>query len=279
MMYNNFLSEVKAAADFIRGKAGSFPQTAIAIGSGLGAFLNSVSASISLNYSDIPCFPASTVAGHKGALVIGLLEGRPLALWAGRKHLYEGAGVNQSLFSVYVMAELGVKILILTNAAGGVSNLLQAGDLMLIADHINLMFKNFQAAAQAGGKPCGVAGERQIYDAQLQQVARDAALREGIVLKEGIYLATCGPNYETKAEIQFMKFLGADAVGMSTAPEALMARQLGMRVLGISFISNSAVLPSDGKTAHEEVLANARLVEVKFSKLMTGIVKEIVSIT
>lgn len=278
-MENNYLLQVKEAARYIEGRIETFPKTAIVIGSGLGAFLNAVTAVHKISYSEIPHFPVSTVVGHKGELVIGSLEGRSIALLAGRKHLYEGAGVDQSLFYLRVVAELGAENLILTNAAGGLNSELKAGDLMLITDHINLMFRNFYSGAQGGASSKGMMKERSVYDHRLKQIARETSLREGIALKEGIYIATTGPNYETKSEIQFMKLLGADAVGMSTVPEALVARQLGIRVLGISFISNSAVLPSDGKTTHEEVLANAKLVEMKFSRLMTGIVKEIVPIT
>ena len=270
------LSNVKDAAAFLLRDNSVIPHLAIVIGSGLGAFLNTIEKTAQFPYATIPHFPVSSVAGHEGEWIFGTSDGNPVIILAGRKHLYEGAGVAACTFAIRLLGELGVRMLILTNAAGALSRHLLPGDLMLIADHINLMFSKplFPPNPERlfDRLPCSA----ETYDIRLRKIARDVASAEKIPLKEGIYLGTMGPSYETKAEAQFMKWLGADAVGMSTVLENIAARQLGMRVLGISYISNSVLFPGmQGKITHEEVLANAKLVEVNFAKLMRGVIRAI----
>jgi len=272
---NNIIhSEVKDASDFLRRDNPVIPHLAIVIGSGLGAFLNTIEKTRQLPYATIPHFPVSSVAGHEGEWIFGTSDGNPVIILAGRKHLYEGAGVASCTFAIRLLGELGVRILILTNAAGALNRNLQPGDLMLIADHINLTFRKPQVVPTSEKPFDRLPCPAETYDIRLRKIARDIASEEKIPLKEGIYLGTIGPGYETSAEVQFMRWLGADAVGMSTVLENIAARQMGMRVLGISYISNSVLFPGmQGKITHEEVLANAKLVEENFAKLLRGIIR------
>jgi len=270
-----YVDHVNQAAHFLRGQRRSFPRIAMIIGSGLGGFLNSVEKTREIRYTDIPHFPASTVSGHSGILILGALDHVPLAVFSGRKHVYEGAPLEDVVFPIRVIGTLGVKILILTNAAGGLNPDFIPGDLMLISDHINLMSRNPLAGPHVKDWGPRFPDMSEPYDRELRRLAHRIALENKIPLKEGVYVANLGPNYETKAEVGFLKSICADAVGMSTVPEDITARQKGIRVLGISYISNSLVLKPEMKTTHEEVLANARLVEKKFSAFMTNLIHAI----
>jgi purine-nucleoside phosphorylase len=270
------LEKVEEAADFLVKTINPFPEIAIIVGSGLGGFLKGVERNLEIDYSQIPHFPVSTVSGHSGKLIFGSVGNSPqLAIMAGRKHLYEGISAQDAVFAVRVLGQLGIKILILTNAAGGLNMNFIPGDLMLISDQINFMYQN-----PLTGPNVDEWGERfpdmsSPYDRELKKIAISVAVEKGIALKEGVYAAGTGPTYETKAEVTFLKFSGADAIGMSTIPENIAANHMGIRVLGISYISNSLVLDQTKKTTHKEVLENARLVEKKFADLLCGILDKI----
>ncbi len=270
---NEYVEHVNRAAGYLRGMSNPFPRIAMIIGSGLGGFLKQLEKKNVVGYADIPHFPKSGVSGHSGSLGLGVLDNVPLAVLAGRTHVYEGAALENVIFPVRVLGTLGVKILILTNAAGGLNPDFIPGDLMLISDHINLMFRNPLAGPHVRDWGPRFPDMSEPYDRDLRSLARKIALDLKIPLREGVYASNLGPNYETKSEVGFLKYISADAVGMSTMPEDLPARQMGIRVLGISYISNSLVLKQETKTTHEEVLANAVLVEKKFHTLMTSLIK------
>jgi purine-nucleoside phosphorylase len=244
------------------------------LGSGLGAFASSLADAASTAYADIPHWPKSNVVGHEGRLVIGGVAGRPIAALAGRAHFYEGHDLRTVTFATRVLGVLGVKTLILTNAAGGINTEYNPGDLMVIDDHINLL----------GSSPLvGPNDERfgvrfpdltNVYSPRLRRVADEAAAAQGLTLRHGVYVACHGPAYETPAEVRYLRTIGADAVGMSTVPEAIVARHMGIEVLGISCITNFAagVLPQP--LNHEEVLETALRVRSQFVELLTGIIAQ-----
>jgi len=267
-----YVDHVNRAAGFLQKQRRFFPRIAMIIGSGLGAFLKYVYKTGEIRYADIPHFPVSSVSGHSGVLILGALDNIPVAVLAGRKHVYEGAPIEDVIFPIRVLGTLGVKILILTNAAGGLNPDFIPGDLMLISDHINLMCRNPLAGPHVKKWGPRFPDMSEPYDRELRSLARRIARERKIPLREGVYVSNLGPNYETRAETEYLKYMGADAVGMSTVPEDITARQQGIRVLGISYISNSLVLKPEAKTTHEEVLANARLVEEKFCTFMTHLV-------
>ena len=249
--------EIKAAADAVRARVRDVPAAAIVLGSGLGDFAGSLDDAVSLAYGDLPHWPQSTVAGHAGRLVVGTCRGHRIAALAGRSHLYEGHDPGTVTFAVRVLGVLGIKALILTNAAGGVNTGFAQGALMVIDDHINLI----------GGNPLvGANDERfgprfpdmtEVYSARLRRLADEAGRETGVTLPHGVYVALLGPSYETPAEIRYLRTIGADAVGMSTVPEAMVARHMGLRVAGISMLTNLAAGISDKPLNHEEVLAMA----------------------
>jgi purine-nucleoside phosphorylase len=248
------LAAIDEAVRFVGSKTAVRPQIGLVLGSGLGAFAKSLDRGAALPYSQIPHFPASTAIGHAGDLVIGLSHGVPVAVMSGRVHVYEGYTFEQVVFPVRVLARLGVKTLILTNAAGSVNVNYKPGELMVIEDHINLM----------GGNPLTGPNDEQLgprfidmsdaYDAGLREIAEKACWKAGVPVRKGIYLALAGPSYETPAEIRMLRILGADAVGMSTVPEVIAARHIGLRVLGISCITNMAAGVLKKKLDHREVL-------------------------
>jgi purine-nucleoside phosphorylase len=269
---STYYDQIQDAAAFVRGRANAIPAVAVVLGSGLGQFVSSLERPTALRYGDIPHFPASSVTGHEGRLVIGELSGRPLIVLSGRAHYYEGHDLRTVTFATRVLGVLGVKVLILTNAAGGVNTGFSAGDLMIIDDHINLI----------GGNPLiGPNDERfgvrfpdltYVYSPRLRRIADEAGAAMALTLPHGIYVAGHGPSYETPAEVRYLRTIGADAVGMSTVPEAIVARHMGIEVLGISCITNLAagVLPQP--LNHDEVLETANRVRGTFSSLLSGIV-------
>lgn len=260
---------------YIKGKTDNFvPQIGIILGSGLGELADEY-CDIAIPYNDIPNFIKSTVKGHKGRLVFAEIAGKKVVMMQGRNHFYEGHSMQEITYPVKVMKKLGVKTIILTNAAGGVNPDFKAGDLMLITDHIN-----FMGANPLVGKNDDTLGERfpdmtQIYRKNLINLSKKCAENLGISLKEGVYLANSGPSYETPAEIRMARILGADAVGMSTVPEAIVANYCGLEVLGISCISNSASTDGGEKLSHEEVIKAADAVKQKFKSLVVKIVSEL----
>lgn len=270
------------AAEHILSRTHHRPRVAIVLGSGLGGLVAEVEDPDVVPYSDIPEFPQCTVEGHMGRLVIGRLEGTCVAMMQGRAHYYEGYSMQQVTFPIRVFRQMGVGVLIVTNAAGGLNPEFQAGDLMLIADHINLV-------GMAGLNPLRGPNDPELgprfpdmsraYDAELRAIAHRVAQRDGIPLREGVYIMLAGPSFETPADIRFLRTIGADAVGMSTVPEVTVARHGGMRVLGISGISNtlSPDLAAGGHddTTHEEVLAAGKVIAPRLAGLIRGVLREI----
>ncbi|MGH7672181.1 MAG: purine-nucleoside phosphorylase [Gemmatimonadales bacterium] len=247
------------------------PLVAIVLGSGLGPLADDVQSAIRIPQSAIPGFPEPGVAGHKGELVAGTLEGVPVVVQAGRFHLYEGHPADVAALPARVFAGLGVKTLIVTNAAGGVRRTFRAGTLMLIADHINLMWRNpLTGRPQPGEDRFPLMLEP--YDGELRAQARAVAAEAGIPLEEGVYAALLGPSYETPAEVRMLERLGVDAVGMSTVPEVLAARARGMRCLGFSSITNPAAGLGD-PLAHEDVLDVGKAVARNLSVVIKGVLR------
>ena len=264
-----------ATADAVRGRLGvESPVAAIILGSGLGGLARRLEHARHVPFADVPGFPAATVAGHAGQLLGGRLGGREVIALAGRFHLYEGHEPALGGFPVRVLHALGARTLFVSNAAGGIRRTFRAGDLMAIADHINLMFRSPLAGAVEPGDtrfPDMSAPYDPALRAQLHAVARD----EGIALQDGVYAASIGPQYETPAEVRMLERLGADAIGMSTVPEVLVARALGMRVAGVSCITNLACGLSSEPLSHAEVLETTTRVAADFERLVTGFVRQL----
>ena len=275
MSHLSVWERVEEAADHIRRRCPSLPETAIVLGSGLGDFADTLLDAIATPYADVPHWPASKVVGHPGRLVIGNVGGKRVAALAGRVHFYEGHDLATVVFATRVMGRLGVKRVILTNASGGINTAFAQGALMIIEDHINMMGTNPLVGPNDDRFGPRFPDMSEVYSARLRAIADDAARAKGIAVSHGIYVATHGPSYETPAEIRFFRSIGADAIGMSTVPEAIAARHMGMEVLGISCISNAAagVLPQP--IHHEDVLAAMHRVRSSFIALLEGIVERI----
>ena len=250
------------------------PAVAIVLGSGLGFLADEVRDALRIRYADIPGFPEPGVAGHKGELVAGLLEKVPVLVQAGRFHLYEGHDAATAALPVRVFARLGVKTLIVTNAAGGIRPTFRSGTLMLIADHINLMFRNPLVGPVLEGEE-RFPDMSDPYDRELRTLAREAAREGHVALEEGVYVGLLGPSYETPAEVRMLARLGADAVGMSTVPEVIAARALGIRCLGFSIVTN----PASGLTAqplsHQEVLAASAAAGTGLATVVKGVLRRL----
>jgi len=265
--------EAREAAAAIGGRlGGETPVAAIVLGSGLGDLANDIESPRSVPYRDIPGFPPATVAGHAGALIAGRLSGRPVLALAGRFHMYEGHDARLAAYPARVVHALGATTLIVSNAAGSVNRLWQPGDLMLIRDHINLTFRNPLVGAVEEGD-VRFPDMSAPYDAALAGVARGVARDEGILLREGVYAGLLGPAYETPAEVRMLGVLGADAVGMSTIPEVIAARAIGMRVLGFSCIANLACGLSNSPITHAAALETTARAAGRFRRLVTGVVR------
>lgn len=264
---------VEEAAASVRARCGALPDTAIVLGSGLGDFADTLLDAIATPYGDIPHWPASRVVGHAGRLVVGSVAGKRVAALSGRVHFYEGHDLATVVFPVRVMARLGVKRVILTNAAGGINTGFAQGALMVIDDHINLLGSNPLVGPNDDRFGPRFPDMSEVYSRRLRGVADDAARERKVPVAHGIYVALHGPSYETPAEIRYLRAIGADAVGMSTVPEAIAARHMGLEVLGISCITNMAagVLPQP--LVHEEVMETARRVRGSFIALLEGIVE------
>ena len=266
---------VAAATTAVAKRLGKLkPRVAIVLGSGLGFLADDVVNPIRISYDQIPGFPEPGVAGHKGELVAGLLEGVPVIVQAGRFHLYEGHPAEVAALPTRVFAELGVEILIVTNAAGGVRRTFPGGTLMLIADHINLMWRNpLIGQPQPGEQRFPIMHEP--YDKELRTLARSVAREAGIRLEEGVYAGLLGPSYETPTEVRMLEKLGADAVGMSTVPEVLVARSRGLRCLGFSSITNPGAGITAQPLSHEEVLEASKEIARGLSVVVKGVLKGI----
>lgn len=269
--------DVEEATAAIQARPGPQPAVALILGSGQGDIANDLRDVTALPYAEIPHFARSTVIGHAGRLLLGYLDDVPVAAMQGRFHFYEGYALPIVTFPVRVMHALGAHTLIVTNAAGGLNPAYQPGDIMVIRDHINML-------GLAGHSPLtGPNDERfgtrfpplaDAYDGALRALARKAAgAVSGLTLHEGVYVMVGGPNFETRAELKFLRLIGADAVGMSTVPEVIVARHMGMRVLGLSLITNAATGEERGEVSHAEVLATADAASTKFTALVRGIVR------
>ena len=261
-------AKILSAAEFIRTKTSLRPAIGLVLGSGLGDFADTLEDAVRIPYAEIPSFPVPTVPGHSGALVFGRKCGQTVVVLQGRIHYYEGLSQQEITLPVRVLAALGVKTLVLTNACGGVNLSFHPGDLMLISDHIN-----FSGANPLMGPNLDAFGPRfpdmsDLYTASLRTAVKEKAATAGIALQEGVYAMYSGPNYETPAEIRMFRILGADTVGMSTVPEALVAGHCGMQVVGISCVTNMAAGVLPVKLSHAEVMETAAQVHDKFQKLL-----------
>ena len=272
-----YFDQVAEAAKFLRTRMGKLtPRVGVVLGSGLGAVASRVSEGVVIPYSDIPHFPQSTVEGHAGLIVAGRLGGAPVVVMQGRVHFYEGYTQAQVTFPMRVLGAAGIEAVILTNAAGGIRESYELGQLVALSDHINMMGWNPMVGpndARFGRKKN--TGLRffdmtEAYSQRLRGLAQQAAHDEGITIAEGVYLAVSGPSFETPAEIRAFRTLGADLVGMSTVPETIVARHMGIEVLGISCVTNKAAGMSDRPLSHEEVFETGRLVERRLSGVLSA---------
>ena len=272
-------SDYREAADAIRARTAQRPKVGLILGSGLNALADEVINADRISYADIPHFLRPSVEGHAGQLVIGQLAGQAVAILQGRVHAYEGHSPQQVTLPVRVLAELGVETLFVTNAAGGLNPTFRAGDLMLIVDHIGLM-------AMTGNNPLWGPNDASLgprfpamnkaYDPALRRLALKVAADLGIELRQGVYVGLGGPTFETPAEVRFLRLIGGDATGMSTVPEVVVARHMGLRVLGVSGISNVAIADPDSveEANHEEVLAAGQTIVPKLMALLRGVLAE-----
>jgi len=264
-----------AAANAVRGRLGDLtPAVAIILGSGLGGLGDEIEDARAVKYSEVPGFPPATVAGHAGKLIAGTLRDVPVLALGGRFHLYEGHDAALAAYPVRVVSALGAGTLIVSNAAGGVNRRFAPGDLMLIRDHINLMFRNPLVGPVEQGD-LRFPDMSSPYDPELANTARDVAREQNIALREGVYAGLLGPQYETAAEVRMLELLGADAVGMSTVPEVIVARAIGMRVLGFSCITNLGTGLAPEPLTHADVLETTARAAGTFVRLVSGVVERL----
>jgi purine-nucleoside phosphorylase len=267
--------QVIAARDFLSSRIKAQPRIGVVLGSGLGAFAGELEQPTAIAYPEIPHWPCGRVPGHAGELVVGELAGATIVVFSGRAHLYEGFAAGDTAFGVRVLGAMRERTLILTNASGAVNENWQAGKLALLADHINL-----QGTSPLIGAGCDRFGPlftdlSEAYDVELRRLAHNAARKLGIELFEGVYAGLLGPNYETPAEIRYLRAVGADMVGMSTVQETIAARQIGMRVLAISVLTNMAAGVSGAKLSHEEVLAVGQQASGDLARLLKAMVPQL----
>lgn len=263
------------AARFIRSRASEEIRVALVLGSGLGAFADDLEDASAIPYSEIPGFARPTVEGHAGRLVVGKVGGVAVAAMQGRFHFYEGYALEEVTFPVRALALAGASSLVLTNAAGGLNNSFEQGSLVLISDHLNLMGTNPLLGPNDARFGPRFPDMTDVYDREYQEAAVAEAHAMNIELRRGIYAALSGPSYETPAEIRMLRLLGADAVGMSTVPEAIVARQMGLRVMGISCITNMAAGVLDKPINHEEVIETGERVRETFAELLRRVIPKL----
>jgi purine-nucleoside phosphorylase len=264
--------QARAVAEVVKRRWAEAPRAGIILGSGLGDLASEIEAETTFDYAELPHFPQTTAIGHAGRLVCGRLAGAPVVAFQGRFHLYEGHSPEQAGFPVRVLKTLGGRTLIVSNAAGGLNPQYSAGDVMLIDDHINLMFDNPLVGMNDDALGPRFPDMSSPYSRSLQRQAMEVAMRERFLLHRGVYVAVLGPNYETRAEYRMLRHLGGDAVGMSTVPEVLVARHSGMRVLGLSTITNVGSPDALGKTSAHDVLAVAATAASKLGAIVRGVV-------
>lgn len=270
------MEQIDTLADLVRSKTKHQPKIGMILGSGLGPLAKEVEDADVIPYSELPGWPVSTIIGHVGQLVIGKLEGKDVLVMQGRSHFYEGYSISLIGLPIRVMKRLGIDILIVTNAAGAVNPDYAPGDLMMLTDHLNLL--GMAGENPLRGPNLEEFGPRfpdmsRVYDRDLHQIARQAAKDGGVEIQEGVYVCLAGPSFETPADLRFLRGAGVDAVGMSTVPEATVARHSGMRVLGISGISNKANLDGDTITTHEEVLEAGNVLVPKLTTVVKGVLQ------
>ncbi|CAH1210402.1 Purine nucleoside phosphorylase 1 [Paenibacillus plantiphilus] len=265
-------SHIREAAEYITSRIKVKPEIGLIMGSGLGILGDYIEEAVTINYEDIPHFPLSTVEGHAGELLIGTLSGRTVVLMRGRFHMYEGYGPELTAFPVRVMKAIGVATLVVTNAAGGINQGYDPGDLMLISDHINLTGRNPLIGPNDDELGVRFPDMSEAYSSRLRGLARQTAEAQGFTLREGVYVGILGPSYETPAEIRMMRTMGADAVGMSTVAEVIAARHSGIEVLGISCISNMASGILNQPLSHAEVMETTERVKTRFLSLVNGLI-------
>ena len=278
MIIHFSLEQIDEVVRAIRARTSYQPRVSIILGSGLNGLAESIEQADFIPFGDLPHFPVSTVVGHAGRLVIGTLEGQVVFVMQGRIHFYEGYSMAQVTLPIRVMQRLGIETLIVTNAAGGVNPAFAPGDVMLITDNFNL----FGMAGQNPliGTNLDEIGPRfpdmsQSYDRVLCDLVRSTAKKENILLREGVYAGLSGPSFESPADLRFLRLVGTDSVGMSTVPEVIVARHGGMRVLGLSGISNKANLDGSTITTHEEVMEAGKLITPKMEKLIRGVLRRL----
>lgn len=267
------IENIKQTADYIRSKAGNVPETAIILGTGLGALVDHITEKKYIPYTEIPNFPVSTVEGHSGNLIFGRLGNRQVIAMQGRFHYYEGYDMKEVTFPVRVMKQLGVKTLFVSNAAGGMNKEFRVGDIMIITDHINLFPEN-----PLRGKNYEELGPRfpamtEAYDKRLVAAAEDIAAKKGIRVMKGVYVGTQGPTFETPAEYEYFRIIGGDAVGMSTVPEVIVANHAGMKVFGVSVITDLGGKDVTDVPTHEEVQKAAEAAQPYMMEIMRELIE------
>jgi purine-nucleoside phosphorylase len=272
------LEEIETAAQQVEKKTSHKPRVGLILGSGLGPLAEAIEGPDVIPYREIPGWPVSSVEGHAGRLMLGTLDGQTVAVMQGRTHYYEGYEMTRLGLPVRVMQKLGIEILIITNAAGAVNPDFEPGELMMLTDHLNLIGMAGQNPLR--GPNLESLGPRfpdmsKVYDREMQSLARQVAEEEKIGLREGVYCCLAGPSFETPADLRFLRSVGVDAVGMSTVPEAIVARHSGTRVLGVSGISNKANLDGATETTHEEVLEAGQVLVPKLTKLLRGVLRKL----
>lgn len=277
----DLFSKAEAAVRYVRERTTVRPKVGIILGSGLGGYASQAQDAVAIPYAEIPHFPQSTVVGHSGKLVLGTVGGVPVAVMQGRVHAYEGYPMEEVTFPARVLGLLGCAKLIVTNAAGGIRADIPPGSLIAISDHINLTGHNAALGPNEERFACiKGAGQRffdmtMAYSPALRKLAHEEAAKQGIALTEGVYIAVLGPSYETPAEIRAFRTLGADMVGMSTVHEVIVARHMGLEVLGISLVTNLAAGVSGDVIHHEEVMDIGRRVEAQFTSLVSALVPQV----
>ena len=269
------LKAIEEARDFLLPKLGPKPEIGIILGTGLGQFAAAMKGSTSIPYGDIPNFPVPSVESHAGELVVGTLAGRPIAVMNGRVHFYEGHSMRDATFAVRVLRALGVRTLVVTNAAGGMNPLYEAGDIVLTVDHINLMGENPLVGPNDEALGPRFADMSEPYDKDLIRLARETAREEKIPLREGIFAGVAGPNLETRAEYRFLRWAGADLVGMSLVPETIAAVHGGMRVLAFAVITDLCLPDALEPVDVPKILATAAQTEPTLTRLVTRVIKRL----
>ena len=267
------IEKIKQTADYIRSKAGNVPETAIILGTGLGALVDHITEKKYIPYTEIPNFPVSTVEGHSGNLIFGRLGNRQVIAMQGRFHYYEGYDMKEVTFPVRVMKQLGVKTLFVSNAAGGMNKEFRVGDIMIITDHINLFPEN-----PLRGKNYEELGPRfpamtEAYDKRLVAAAEEIAAKKGIWVMKGVYVGTQGPTFETPAEYEYFRIIGGDAVGMATVPEVIVANHAGMKVFGVSVITDLGGKDVTDVPTHEEVQKAAEAAQPYMMEIMRELIE------